>query len=96
MSRDGFRSNGVVGALHLAGGSFGRGEEGGGARAIHDEGEEDGRVEKVAFGAGTWRMRIHPSVETEAARGREGVSGTGHAGHCPGHGGSSNVGGPVP
>ena len=35
--------------------------------AIHDEGEEDGRVEKVAFWAGSWRMRIHPSVETEAA-----------------------------
>ena len=34
--------------------------------AIHDEGEEDGRVEEVAFGAGSWGMRIHPSVETEA------------------------------
>jgi hypothetical protein len=59
VSLDGVLLNGVVGALHLAGGSFGRGEEGGGARAIHDEGEEDGRVEEVAFGAGSWGMRIH-------------------------------------
>jgi hypothetical protein len=67
-----------------------------GRDGIHDEGEEDGRVEEVALRARSRRMRIHPSVEAEAARGRVGVSGAGHEGHCPGHGGSSNVGGPVP
>ena len=67
-----------------------------GRGAIHDEGEEGGRVEEVAFGARSRRMRIHSSVEAEAARGRVGVSGTGHEGHCPGYGGSSLVGGPVP
>ena len=63
----------------------------------HVEGEEVGRVEEVAFGARSRRIRIHSSVEAEAARGRVGGSGAGHEGHCPKvHGGSSLVGGPGP
>ena len=59
------RSTSEEGALAVGRKEVGRG-------AVHDEGEEDGRVEAVAFGAGSWRMRIYPSVETEAARGQRG------------------------
>ena len=41
-----------------------------GRSGIHDEGEEDGRVEEVAFGAWSLKMRFHSSVKAEAARGR--------------------------
>ena len=63
----------------------------------HVEGEEVGHVEVEAFGARSREIRIHSSVEAEAARGRVGGSGAGHEGHCPVVlGGSSLIGGPGP